>query len=240
MTCTPSGPRRGPASVSDADRAFPWLVQCLAMGSLVLSVGACGGGGGGGSGGMIWLRSEADVVISSHARLSVDGGMAGGTCGDQSGGAGAVGLIQIEDQDGLANTGFHGAITGGRNVIVAPIFTGPRLDGQATSRWHDARHPLPDWFLPPVPSVSDPGNIPGGIANVEYQAAHANGTGTGPDITTVTPFVPGHEIDTLDGHRFLRWRATLSILTNAALPLNAIGPSISRIAIGRRIPNHDP
>jgi hypothetical protein len=173
-----------------------------------------GGGGGGGSGGEIWLESFSDVVINASALMFVSPGAAGTTCGDGNSGPGGAGLYQFEDSNGVINTNFipAGGGTGGANINVVQFPFSTTITGIATSIFVDSGYGDPDYDPASVIQVIDLGanTAPGAMVVIEYQGAFETLSGSQPDLTNLSPWVTGPNLDQIDGYRYSRFRVTIS------------------------------
>lgn len=173
-----------------------------------------GGSGGGGSGGQVWIQSLDHVSVPSTAEIRVTGGPGAKPCTDHASGAGGVGLIQLEDVDGVVNTGFNppGGGANGKNVVAVPIFPAGLITGSVQSTFHDTGYGAPEFdpvrFAVAVDFGSNP--VPGGAVAVEFQGAHESSQGGSPDLSTLSAWIAGTSIDGLNGYRYVRWRVLLS------------------------------
>jgi len=186
-----------------------------------------GGNGGAGSGGMLWMQSLAQIQISSSATLSVAGGSMGSSCSSHLGGSGGVGLYQFEDADGMVNASFFqplGNVLGGANVSVMMVPGNPNtIEDTATSEFLDTGFTNPTFTGATETFVS--GTT--GTVTILYEAAQGSVTNpTQPNLTTVTAAVPGSQIYTLSGNRFIRMRITLSY---PVVPVGAPVPTLPQV-----------
>ena len=196
-----------------------------------------GGGGAGGSGGQIWLQSNAELMISGSAEMTVSSGSGSNLCTDAASGSGGVGLYQLEDGDGILNTSFLGGTTGGMNVITLPFPFGATVSGTATSTLFDTGYGNPDYDPTLIVETTDPGSIANAAVVVTWQGAHEAVSGGGvPDLATLSAPVASAAIDQLEGYRFLRFSLTLSYPGSPLPGPGAILPVATRLEAGFRAP----
>lgn len=196
-----------------------------------------GGGGGGGSGGQIWLQSFADLTIDPSATMTANGGAANNTCTDHHSGAGGDGLLQLEDVDGMINTTFQGS-GNGSNIVSLQFLLGAGAAAVGTSTFIDTGYGATDFTA--ATETFDLGSIPGAAVTVMYQGAHEVVSGGAPDLQSLSAMVDGSQIDQLDGHRFIRFIATLTYPVSPGMLPSGTLPSVQNVTISFQTPANCP
>ena len=209
-----------------------------------------GGAGAGGSGGEIWLQSFLSVVIAPTAQMNVQPGAANNTCSDHSSGTGGFGLYQFE-QPGMTgpNTSFlpSGGGTGGANISVVEFpFDAQTVGGTATSIFFDTGYGDPDYDPATVMEQTSVGTNPPSpvLVVVEYQGAFEALAGGTPNLSNISPWVTGPNIDQIDGYRYVRFRIRMEIPTpntmgTGTLPTNSL-PTVDIVSFGYSAPINCP
>jgi hypothetical protein len=203
-----------------------------------------GGGGAGGSGGELWFQSFSNVVIATTAQLRVDAGNLANACTNQASGRGGPGLYQFEDPDGIINTNFTpaGGGTNGANISVVAFPFTSQIGGTAVRTFFDTGYGDPDYDPATVVTMSSLGAnpAPGSAVFFEFQGAFETLTGGQPDLTNLSPWVSGPNLDMIDGYRFIRWRVRFTFdvpnaMGTGTTPANTL-PSAQFIGFGYSIP----
>ena len=140
-----------------------------------------------------------------------------------------------------------GGGTGGANISVVEFpFDAQTVGGTATSIFFDTGYGDPDYDPATVMEQTSVGTNPPSpvLVVVEYQGAFEALSGGTPNLSNISPWVTGPNIDQIDGYRYVRFRIRMEIPTpnvqnTGTLPTNSL-PTVDIVSFGYSAPINCP